>query len=178
MPKGNPKGYLNLPGHEIQLTGEENANMVGLALDIFNAKEPDLHKPEEVEAAISEYFNNCIRRELRPGNLGLYAMLGIDKKEAERLVKGLLPGKASPASVSLLKRAMKTISSFRETLGSQGKLNPATLIFWQKNFDGLEDQQTITVEASANDANLTPEQIAKQIEEDIPIDADYTEKPI
>lgn len=180
MPKGNPKGYLNSPmtGAEIQLTPEENANMVGHALDIFKAKEPDMHNVKEVTECIDNYFQNCIRRQLRPGNMGLYASLGISKREADFLVKGRLPGKASPEAVSQLKRAMKAISAFRETLGAQGKLNPATLIFWQKNFDGLEDQQTVMVEAAVSDATMTPEQIAKQIEDDIPIDVDWKETPL
>jgi hypothetical protein len=54
-----------------------------------------------------------------------------------------------------------------------GKLNPATSIFWAKNFLSMSD--SITIEArtdTAPAAALTPEQIAAQIEQDIPLDSE------
>ena len=57
-----------------------------------------------------------------------------------------------------------------------GKVNPVTAIFWSKNFDGMEDQSRIEVTAQQGPAaSMTPEEIARQIEKDIPIDADYQE---
>ena len=45
-----------------------------------------------------------------------------------------------------------------------------------KNFDGLTDTQQIEVTAAPGPAaTMTPEEIARQIEKDIPIDADYIE---
>ena len=62
-------------------------------------------------------------------------------------------------------------------LGSTGKINPVTLIFWQKNYDGLEDKQTMEIAPRKDlEADRTPDEIAKQIEADIPIDVDFEEK--
>ena len=69
--------------------------------------------------------------------------------------------------IEYLKKACKTMSSIRESLGSQGKLNPATLIFWQKNFDGLSDVQQVEI-AAVQQAVKSPEQIAAEIDDDIP----------
>ena len=45
-----------------------------------------------------------------------------------------------------------------------------------KNFDGLQDAQQIEVTAAPGPAaSMTPEEIAHQIEKDIPIDAEYKE---
>lgn len=180
MPKGNKEAYKNFPFYDTSdTTVEENAILCRYALGIFESKEPDLHNPEEVEQAISGYFQNCISNGLRPGNLGLYASLGINKNQAYNLIHGLTPKKASSKSVDLLKKAVKAMSAYREMLGAQGKLNPATLIFWQKNFDGLEDIQRVELDANAAPkAEKTPEEIAAMIESDIPIDAEYTEKPL
>ena len=155
---------------------ELNAIMVQNILESFQAKEPDLHKADEVEYAIKDYFNRCITKGLRPGNMGLYNALGLGKTEVYDILNGRNPRKASLESIAIIKKAQKALSEFRESLGSQGKLNPATLIFWQKNFDGLEDVQRMEVAAETMPkAQQTPEEIARQIEQDIPIDAEYTE---
>jgi hypothetical protein len=174
MPKGNSKAYLNSPLHDdsdIDIT--ENANMISCILESFNAPLPDLNKPDEVEKAINDYFKRCISRGLRPGNLGLYNSIGLDKNNVRDLVQGRVKtvnGKSvNVGTISLIKKAIKQMGEFREMLGSQGKLNPATLIFWQKNFDGLEDVQRVDVAPiNALQPERTPEELQKLIEEDIP----------
>ena len=177
MPKGNMniKNYSPIVDNS-EVDVQENALYITLAKDIFNSPLPDLHKADEVEACINKYFDDCISKGLRPGNLGLYTCLGMNKNEVRDLIHGRTPRVASQDAIDLIKKAIKILSTFRELLGSQGKLNPATLIFWQKNFDGLEDVQRMEVAAETMPkAQQTPEEIARQIEADIPIDADYTE---
>ena len=181
MPKGNPniKNYSPIVDNtEIDKT--ENALLVSMALDVFNTPEPDLDKPDEVAKTIDRYFNSCISKGLRPGNLGLYTSLGLTKNNVRDLVQGrvkTVEGKhVSSSTISHIKKAIKVLSLYRESLGSEGKLNPATLIFWQKNFDGLEDVQRMEVTANnAPEADKTAEEIAAQIEQDIPVDAEYNE---
>ena len=181
MPRGNMniKDYSPMIEHG-EIDKKENAILVQYALDIFNSKYPDLNSPVEVKQCIDDYFNNCISKGLRPGNLGMYACLGLDKRQ----IKDLLDGRqksfngrvVNPQCIPLIKKACEGIRSFREVLGSQGKLNPATLIFWQKNFDGLEDVQRVELDANAAPtAEKSPDEIAAMIEQDIPIDTAYTE---
>jgi hypothetical protein len=76
----------------------------------------------------------------------------------------------------LLKKAKVALSAYREMLGSTGKINPVTLIFWQKNYDGLEDKQTMEVAPRRDlQPDQTPDEIAKRLEQDIPIDVDCEE---
>ncbi len=173
MPKGNPKAYLNIKNNPLadnpDMTVDENTKMIMLCMETFNHPVPDLNNPEEVAATITEYFQTCIDKELRPGNLGLYAWLGLDKKQVNHLLAGRM--KTNTATLDLIKKAIRTLATYRETLGSSGKLNPITLLFWQKNFDHMEDKQTLEVSASDhNVAEHTPEQIAAAIEADIPED--------
>ena len=65
------------------------------------------------------------------------------------------------------------MSSIREQLAASGKLNPVTAIFWQKNFDGLKDQQEVIVEPRKQIE--TPEEVQKMLEDDIPIDVECSE---
>lgn len=150
---------------------EENARYCALALDLFHAPDVDLKDPESVDAAITSYFQNCIDKGLRPGNLGLYTALGLSKQDVSNAIHGA-GKKLSPETVDLIKKAKRVMGTYREILGSEGKLNPSTLIFWQKNYDGLKDIQDITITPNTGmEADSTPE----QIEADIPIDVEAEE---
>ena len=62
---------------------------------------------------------------------------------------------------------------YREQLRSDGKINPVTGIFWQKNWDGLKDQQEVVLEPRRQiEADQTPEQVQQMLEADIPLDED------
>ena len=177
MARGNPniKDYSPIVDNtEVDI--ESNAKMIQCVLDNFNSIKPDLHDSKQVENAINNYFQNCISKGLRPGNLGLYNALDLNKKEVYDLLHGLTPRKASVECIELIKKACKAMSEYRELLGSSGKLSPPVLIFWQKNFDGLEDVQRMEVTAENQlKPEKTPEEIQKMLEEDIPIDTDYKE---
>lgn len=59
---------------------------------------------------------------------------------------------------------------------SDGKINPVTGIFWQKNWDGLKDQQEVVIEPRRQvEADQTPEQVQRMLEQDIPIDMEELE---
>lgn len=151
-------------------------NLLQNALDIFQAKTPDLHNPEEVQEAIINYFTTCQRNHIRPGNLGLYAALGMSKQDYNNAITGKSKSKVSPVCIDLIKKACVAIGQYREGLALEGKINPVTYIFMGKNFDHLTDTQQIEVTAAPGPAaTMTPEEIAHQIEQDIPIDADFTE---
>lgn len=155
----------------VTVSKDENKAMCEYALSIFHAPTVDLDDPEDVSDAIDRYFSDCIGRGLRPGNLGLYATLGLTKQDVSDAIRGRSK-KLSPSTIDLIKKAKVALSTYREMLGSTGKINPVTLIFWQKNYDGLEDKQTMEIAPRKDlEADRTPE----QIEADIPIDADFDE---
>ena len=175
MPRkaGNPSPFTD---NNITATPAELREFTKHALELFEAKTPDLHNPEEVEAAIYRYFQSCDRHGVRPANLGLYAALGLSRQDVNNAISGKSKSKVSPECIDILKKAMRVLSTYRESLALSGKVNPVTAIFWSKNFDGMQDQTHIEVTAAPGPAaNLSPDQIARQIEEDIPLDADYTE---
>lgn len=172
MAKGNPKAYLNAKNSPIinpdmsGVSDDENRNIIELCLETFTAPVPDINNPEEVYTAIAGYFRSCVERGLRPGNMGLYARLGKSRQEINNIVHGRT--KINPAASDIIKKALSTLSQMREQYGATGKLNPVTLIFWQKNFDGLSDVQQIEVSArDTSAAEQTPEQIAAALEADV-----------
>lgn len=151
---------------------DESALFCQYALDMFHAPSVDLDDPDAVAAAIDGYFKYCIDRGLRPGNLGLYAALGLSKQDVSNAINGYSK-KLGSSTIDLLKKAKQALATYRELLGSQGKINPVTLIFWQKNYDGLKDVQDITITPNAAlEQERTAEEIRQKVLEDIPIDVD------
>lgn len=159
----------------ITATPEELRQITKHAIELFEAPAPDLHNPEEVKQAIYNYFDSCDRHGVRPANLGFYAALGLSKQDYNNIVTGKSKSKASPACIDLMQKTHRILSSYREALAMNGKVNPVTAIFWSKNFDGMTDSTTLNISADRGpEAQRTPSEIAKQIERDIPIDAEYT----
>lgn len=180
MPRGNNKeNKTNSPiVPKITASPDELARMTEHAKELFlqatSRQEIDLHNPDEVTQGIIDYFNSCERYNMRPGNLGLYAALGLSRQDVNNAITGKSKAKVSPASIDVLKKAIRVIGAYREQLGAQGKINPITLLFWQKNYDGLQDQTQLQISADTTPAAaLSPDEIQARIEKDIPIDGDY-----
>lgn len=171
MPKRGPGNPMLT---EINATKEELNTLTRNALDTFMLSintNVDLHNTQSVQDAIIKYFQQCANNGLRPGNLGLYAALGMSKQDVNNVITGKSKSKASLECIDLIKKAIRAIGAFREGLALEGKINPVTYIFMGKNYDGLEDQTRIDITATrGQDPNMTPEQVARQIEKDIPID--------
>jgi hypothetical protein len=165
-----PRGGSTKGGHNNHLTRTnatpaEISNLSSYALAVFQAQTPDLHNPEEVREAIITYFNNCTEHGLRPGNLGLYAALGMSKQDYHDTVTGKNKSKVSPDCIDIIKKAARAVGVFREGLALEGKINPITYIFMGKNYDHLADSQQIEVTANSQTsaAQLTREELRKRI---------------
>ena len=175
MPRGSPKGGNNNILTQCSATPSEISNLADLALSVFMLPTPDLHKPEEVQSAIMNYFQTCRDHGTRPGNLGLYAALGLSRQDYNNLINGKVKSKASPVCIDMMKKAARAVGVYREGLALEGKINPVTYIFMGKNYDSLSDATTLNISAdSGSMARRSPDEVARQIEKDIPIDADYT----
>lgn len=136
----------------------------------------NLKDPEQVKQAIYNYLLDCEQSGKRPGNMGLYRALDMTRQDINNVLTGKSKNKVSPACLDIIKKALSMLSEYREQLAIQGKLNPVTLIFWQKNYDGLRDQTEIQLSADTTPAaSLSPDEIQQRIEKDIPIDGDYKE---
>ena len=156
------------------ITRELNSTMVTAALTMFDWPDVDLQSAESVKTRIKDYFTLCDNKGMRPSNLGLYASLGMSKQDVHAALTRPTQKRVSPACCDLIKKARFVLSSYREQLAIAGKVSPPVAIFWAKNFDGMEDITRVELSADKGPtADMTPEQIAAQIERDIPIDTEY-----
>ena len=172
MARGGP----TIGDNGISATPEELNNLTSLAQQVFLSDLPDLHNVDQVHAAIMGYFDNCQKHGVRPGNLGLYAALGLSRQDYNNLCAGKLKNKVNPECMDIIQKAHRAIGVYREGLALTGKLNPVTYIFMGKNYDSLSDTTTLEVQqAPAQTPTLSPAEIQKQIEKDIPIDTQFKE---
>ena len=73
--------------------------------------------------------------------MGLYSAWGLSRQAVHQTIsRG-----ASSARIDIMQKSLQIMATIRESLMSGGKINPVTGIFWQKNFDGLTDTQSIEI---------------------------------
>lgn len=178
---GNKMAYKNARGAKSPVIGDnglsvkpgEMADIVRNCVTTGMIWEPiDNKDPEQLNQRALEYFNYCIEHDMKPGNLGLYATWGLNRTDICRIQQ------REPGSLrcSAIKKSLEILSSIREQLAASGKLNPVTAIFWQKNFDGLKDQQEVILEPKKQiEADQSPEEVQQMLEQDIPIDVESAE---
>ena len=89
-----------------------------------------------------DYLDLCVKYNMKVGNMAAYAAIGIDKADAYEWSNRNL---GNPARTAFIKKVQKVCAMYREGLMEDGKVNPVTGIFWQKNYDGMKDQQEVVL---------------------------------
>ena len=107
-------------------------------LDRSNVKE----MVKEMERRFDNYLQMCATYDKKVGNQAAYLAIGIDKETAWNWLNR---ASTNPLLVDFIKKVQKICSVYRENLMSDGKVNPVTGIFWQKNYDGMKDQQEVVL---------------------------------
>lgn len=96
----------------------------------------------EMERRFEHYLKLCAEWDMKIGNQAAYAAIGIDKGTAWEWENRSL---GNPARTDFIKRVRQFCAMYREGLMEDGKVNPVTGIFWQKNYDGMKDQQEVVL---------------------------------
>lgn len=97
---------------------------------------------EKMERRFARYLELCAQWDMKVGNQAAYAAIGIDKDDAYEWSNRNL---GNPARTAFIKKVQKVCAMYREGLMEDGKVNPVTGIFWQKNYDGMKDQQEVVL---------------------------------
>lgn len=80
------------------------------------------------------YLELCQRDGFKVSNMAAYASMGMNRFTFEYLKK-----KNDPDTRALTDFVQSVCAMSRESMISDGKLNPVIGIFWQRNFDGLRN---------------------------------------
>lgn len=177
MPRGK-RNNPNLPSIAQPEDGQKAGKilvdmlpMLDIGLDEGRKPLAYTDNPKELIDGITAYFKLCASKGLRPGIIGLCGCIGLTYREYKNEREGNTHH-ISNTNKAIIKKAHSFVEQFIEQCGANGLLNPATLIFWQKNFSNLSDSQDVTITPKAD---ITATKTLDQLERDIPIDE--TEKP-
>lgn len=96
----------------------------------------------EMERRFQRYLQLCAEWDMKIGNQAAYAAIGIDKNTAWDWENRTT---MNPARSTFIKKVRQFCATYREGLMEDGKVNPVTGIFWQKNYDGMKDQTEMVV---------------------------------
>lgn len=114
-----------------------NARLVSFMMEITPTEPLDLHDVPEMERRFANYLQKCAECDMKVGNQAAYMAIGITKQQAWEWENN---ASRNPARADFIKKVRQICGVFREGLMQDGKVNPVTGIFWQKNYDGMKDQ--------------------------------------
>ena len=120
-----------------------NSKLIGFMLAIQPTEKLDINDVDEMERRFQHYLEMCVAYDVKVGNQGAYVAIGITKQQAWEWEN--VRFKANPRRADFIKRVRMFCGMYRENLMQDGKVNPVTGIFWQKNYDGLKDQQEVVL---------------------------------
>lgn len=163
----------NMPAHmELKVNEGDNARYLRHARVSMNLPPIDISDPKQVEKRINEYFDYCEENDCKPGFVAMANWLGIDRSTLTSWKRGEYRGSThSP----VIEKVVSHLEELWETYMLEGKVNVVAGIFLGKQYFQMTDKQEIAV-VSDNGlrAPLTPEEIAKNLPDNIPYDADGT----
>lgn len=139
------KARANSPimqGQTMEIPEEYNTRRIKFMQIILPTEPLDCNDVAEMERRFARYLELCAQWNMKVGNMAAYAAIGIDKDTAyEWTTRRTM----NPERTRFVKKVQQVCALYREGLMEDGKVNPVTGIFWQKNYDGLKDQQEVVL---------------------------------
>lgn len=132
---------------------------------------------EEMQLLIENYFQDCGELEIRPTIRGLASALGTVYETLRGWENGGRDAQLGSKCSLIIKKAKQFIAEYDEMLAIENIDNPILFMFRAKNYYGMKDLQDIQIASgSALGDKMSPEDIMKNIPQDIPVDVEYKEE--
>ncbi len=176
MPRGNKELYKygKLGENAYDLQAGDISNITRQAIMLNSWERVNLDSDEEVQERINKYFEFCCENDCRPAVSGLALAIGIDRQTLHDWKNKR--SRANSKRSDIIKKAFSTLEFMWETYMQAGKINPASGCFLGKNNFGYHDDTKVIIEASnMEEAQQSPEEIAAQLDDNIPVDVDFQE---
>ena len=121
----------------------DNAKYLSHSMKIFNLAAIDTNDAEAVRTRIQEYFDICVKDDMKPSVPGVAMSLGVDRRTLWTWVSGKT---SKPADVlDAIKRVYQILDTQMDAYMQNGKINPVSGIFLMKNNHGYTDKQEVVV---------------------------------
>ena len=149
----------------------DNAKYATVLMELASWDKPDKTDVIQLDNRFMEYLQYCASNDIKIGNQMAYLALGLNKDDVYDMEHGR---KLGSSASEFIKKVKQICAGNRELLMQDGKVNPITGIFWQKNYDAMKDVQDLQITASnALQPTMTMEEIAEKVKSDVVIDVDY-----
>lgn len=119
-----------------------NTRRIAFMQAILPTEPLDHDDVEEMERRFQNYLAKCSEWDMKIGNQAAYAAIGINK---DLVYEWTVRRQTNPRRTEFVKKVQQFCAMYREGLMEDGKVNPVTGIFWQKNYDGMKDQQEVVL---------------------------------
>lgn len=136
-----------IQGHNPNLPEGYNTLRILFMQEILPTEPLDHNDVEEMERRFQNYLQKCAEWDMKIGNQAAYAAIGINK---DLVYEWTVRRQTNPKRTEFIKKVQQFCAMYREGLMEDGKVNPVTGIFWQKNYDGMKDQQEVVLTPNAN----------------------------
>ena len=120
----------------------DNSKIAGFLMEIGKWGPVDKSDVQAMEKRFWDYVSLCFEKDFRVTNQVAYFAMGITRDDVYDWENGR---SRSSEHSALIKKVKTFCGSYREMLGANGKLNPVTLVWWQKNYDGLVDKSEVVI---------------------------------
>lgn len=102
------------------------------------ARRTDQTNIDSLYDALQEYLTLCMQTNTSVTNTGLYGALGVTGDTISNWLSG--NSRASDPRFKEFAALIRSIcAQYRELAAAEGKLHPTLLIWWQKQYDGMQD---------------------------------------
>lgn len=133
--------------HNPDLPMGYNTKRIAFMQAILPTEPLDNNDVEEMERRFARYLQMCAEWDMKIGNQAAYAAIGINK---DLVYEWTVRRQTNPKRTEFIKKVQQFCAMYREGLMEDGKVNPVTGIFWQKNYDGMKDQQEVVLTPNNN----------------------------
>lgn len=172
--KSNGKNSPVIGSNGVDIKKGDASKYANVLMELSSWDAVDRSDVEELEIRFHEYLRYCAENDLKIGNQMAYLALGLSKDNVYDMEHGRSFGSSHS---DFIKKVKQICAGNRELLMQDGKVHPITGIFWQKNYDGMKDVQEFEIKSNNQlSPTFTPDEIAKQIPDNIPVDVDYSEE--
>lgn len=143
----------------------DNARFLKHELEIHHLPPIDIDSNEEIQQRCEEYFEICMRNDMKPSVSGMAMALKISRFTLIDWKKGAR--RSGTGRAEIIEYYYNLLQALYEDNMQNGKMNPVSGIFLGKNHFGYADKQEVTVKTDTPFTNeLTADEVKQKYLED------------
>lgn len=174
-PRGGNSPVIGNNG--VKSSKADNARIAHTLMEFHRWGNVDRSDLAALDTRFWQFVDYCEQNGVRVTNQLAYYALGIDRDTAYDWEHGR---SRTREHADFIKMVKNFCAAYREMLGAEGKINPVTLVWWQKNYDGFRDQSEVIVSTGDTLAVATNEELLEKYKRGLPeetyYEAEYSEE--